>query len=226
VKIVSGKTRVLIISMLLFRPLPSCLDGIKRLHFQTGYGAVFLNGLMASKKFHSSQKLSDDADNSVVSKAIKSISSSTVNGQFSTAEVKPPLISRIKEGVLHYWHGSKLLAFETKVSSRLLWKMLLGHKLIRRERRQLRRTVSDLLRLVPFVVIMIIPFLEFALPVILKLFPNMLPSTFEDKTTFVCHHFCHHNFILSFAFNRKKSERNNLRLNLKWQSFCKKLLKT
>jgi LETM1 and EF-hand domain-containing protein 1, mitochondrial len=27
----------------------------------------------------------------------------------------------------------------------------------------------------------LIPFLEFALPVILRLFPNMLPSTFESK---------------------------------------------
>jgi hypothetical protein len=27
----------------------------------------------------------------------------------------------------------------------------------------------------------LIPFLELALPILLKLFPNMLPSTFEDK---------------------------------------------
>ena len=27
----------------------------------------------------------------------------------------------------------------------------------------------------------VVPFLEFALPVLLRLFPNMLPSTFEDK---------------------------------------------
>ena len=27
----------------------------------------------------------------------------------------------------------------------------------------------------------IVPFMELALPVLLKLFPNMLPSTFQDK---------------------------------------------
>jgi hypothetical protein len=27
----------------------------------------------------------------------------------------------------------------------------------------------------------VIPFMELALPVLLKLFPNMLPSTFQDK---------------------------------------------
>jgi LETM1 and EF-hand domain-containing protein 1 len=36
--------------------------------------------------------------------------------------------------------------------------------------------------LVPFVVIVLIPFLELLLPVLLKVFPNMLPSTFESKT--------------------------------------------
>ncbi|WMV56811.1 hypothetical protein MTR67_050196, partial [Solanum verrucosum] len=36
-------------------------------------------------------------------------------------------------------------------------------------------------RLVPFAVFIIVPFMEFLLPVFLKLFPNMLPSTFQDK---------------------------------------------
>lgn len=51
----------------------------------------------------------------------------------------------------------------------------------RRERRQLKRTTQDLLRLVPFAFFIAIPFMELLLPVALKLFPNMLPSTFEDK---------------------------------------------
>lgn len=41
------------------------------------------------------------------------------------------------------------------------------------------RTTSDLFRLVPFSVFVIVPFMEFLLPVALKLFPGMLPSTFE-----------------------------------------------
>lgn len=35
--------------------------------------------------------------------------------------------------------------------------------------------------MVPMLVILAIPFMELLLPVALKLFPNMLPSTFEDK---------------------------------------------
>ena len=46
---------------------------------------------------------------------------------------------------------------------------------------QLRRTTGDLLRLIPFIPFVIIPLGEFLLPVALKLFPNMLPSTFEGQ---------------------------------------------
>ncbi|RKP26074.1 LETM1-like protein-domain-containing protein, partial [Syncephalis pseudoplumigaleata] len=101
----------------------------------------------------------------------------------SATVVKPkkPLKQRIKEELLHYWHGSKLLAKEVRISSKLLWHMLKGEQLTRREQRQLRRTASDLFRLVPFSVFIIVPFMELLLPVALKLFPGMLPSTFEAK---------------------------------------------
>lgn len=95
---------------------------------------------------------------------------------------KPSMINRAKAMMKHYVDGSKLLAYETRASVRLLRKILRGESLIRREYLQLLRTSRDMFRLVPFVIIMIVPFLEFALPVLLKLFPNMLPSTFEDKS--------------------------------------------
>ncbi|QRV87545.1 LETM1 and EF-hand domain-containing protein anon-60Da, mitochondrial [Ceratobasidium sp. AG-Ba] len=87
----------------------------------------------------------------------------------------------VKHEANHYWDGSKLLAAEVRVSSKLLRKVLNGARLTRRERRQLTRTTTDLLRLIPFAVFVIVPFMELLLPVALKLFPNMLPSTFEDK---------------------------------------------
>ena len=46
---------------------------------------------------------------------------------------------------------------------------------------QLQRTVEDLGRLVPFSVFVIVPFAELLLPVALKLFPNLLPSTYEGQ---------------------------------------------
>ncbi|KAL9623952.1 MAG: hypothetical protein Q9160_001705 [Pyrenula sp. 1 TL-2023] len=89
---------------------------------------------------------------------------------------------KIKKELHHYWDGSKLLATEVKISSKLALKMAAGYELSRRENRQLQRTVQDLGRLVPFSVFVIVPFAELLLPVALKLFPNMLPSTFEGKT--------------------------------------------
>ncbi|MGH0146655.1 UNVERIFIED_CONTAM: hypothetical protein FKN15_038597 [Acipenser sinensis] len=48
--------------------------------------------------------------------------------------------------------------------------------------KRLLRTCADLFRLVPFTVFIIVPFMEFLLPVFLKLFPEMLPSTFETQS--------------------------------------------
>ncbi|BGP30200.1 LETM1 domain-containing protein ylh47 [Rhodotorula toruloides] len=87
----------------------------------------------------------------------------------------------VKKEALHYWHGTKLLGKEIRISARLVRRLVAGKKLTRREHRQLKRTTTDLLRLIPFSVFVIVPFMEFLLPVALKLFPNMLPSTFTDK---------------------------------------------
>ncbi|CAI0541042.1 unnamed protein product [Linum tenue] len=81
----------------------------------------------------------------------------------------------------HYWLGLKLLGTDVRISIRLLLKLAGGKSLSRRERQQLTRTTADIFRLVPFAVFIIVPFMEFLLPVFLKLFPNMLPSTFQDK---------------------------------------------
>ncbi|KAJ3278994.1 hypothetical protein HK104_001860 [Borealophlyctis nickersoniae] len=96
-------------------------------------------------------------------------------------EKKKSLMEKIKDEAKHYWHGTKLLGTEINISRRLLVKLLRGNKLSRREQRQLKRTTTDILRLVPFIVILIIPFMELALPLLLRFFPNMLPSTFESK---------------------------------------------
>ncbi|KAM0756277.1 LETM1-domain-containing protein [Meredithblackwellia eburnea MCA 4105] len=86
-----------------------------------------------------------------------------------------------KKELSHYWHGTKLLGKEIRISARIQGRLLAGKKLTRREHRQLKRTTQDLLRLIPFSVFLIVPFMELLLPVALKLFPNMLPSTFTDS---------------------------------------------
>ncbi|EKM82731.1 hypothetical protein AGABI1DRAFT_53149 [Agaricus bisporus var. burnettii JB137-S8] len=114
---------------------------------------------------------------------------------------------KVKHEAQHYWHGSKLLVSEVVISGRLQWKILHGDTLTRRERRQLKRTTQDLLRLVPFAILIIIPFMELLIPVIVKVFPNFLPSTFEDK------------------FSAQEKQRKLLRVRLDMAKFLQETLR-
>ncbi|KAJ1453195.1 LETM1-like protein-domain-containing protein [Pelagophyceae sp. CCMP2097] len=87
-----------------------------------------------------------------------------------------------KDTMKLYWLGTKLLWADTKTAWGILKQVLRGSTLTRRERKQLLRTTADIFRVVPFAVFIIVPFMEFLLPVALALFPGMLPSTFQDST--------------------------------------------
>lgn len=103
----------------------------------------------------------------------------------SSAVVTKPKRSiwkRIKDEIIHYYHGFRLLFIDVKVASRMIWKILHGEELSRRENKQLVRTSADIFRLVPFSVFILVPFMELLLPVFIKLFPQMLPSTFETSS--------------------------------------------
>lgn len=64
---------------------------------------------------------------------------------------------KVKHEAAHYWHGTKLLVSEVRISSRLQWKILQGDALTRRERRQASRYQNqklsiDLCLYIPLVV--------------------------------------------------------------------------
>jgi hypothetical protein len=65
---------------------------------------------------------------------------STQNSKQTSPVVTAPLPTRVwkkvKHEAAHYWHGSKLLVSEVRISTRLQWKILHGENLTRRERRQ------------------------------------------------------------------------------------------
>lgn len=98
------------------------------------------------------------------------------------APVKKTLKQRIVNELLHYYHGFRLLFIDINVSRKLIWRILNGKSLTRREHRLLVRTTADMFRLLPFSVFIIVPFMELLLPVAIKLFPGMLPSTFQTAT--------------------------------------------
>ena len=114
--------------------------------------------------------------------------------------------------------------------SRIIWKITRGKTITRRERRQLTRTAAvsllkrivdlteknisenfpflqDLFRLVPFSVFVLVPFMELLLPVALKLFPGMLPSTFTTP-----------------AQRQEKLKKNKLKVKLEYTKLLQETL--
>ncbi|VEU21884.1 DEKNAAC102839 [Brettanomyces naardenensis] len=138
--------------------------------------------LMESEKVNTSEKapkLEGEAEKAVTPSSAAATTPTVAPA--APASPKPPLMQRIKKEAQHYWDGTKLLGMEIKVSCRLLVKMGTGYELTRREYRLLQKTTGDVLRLFPFAFFVIVPFAELLLPVALKLFPNLLPSTYESK---------------------------------------------
>ncbi|XP_045690384.1 mitochondrial proton/calcium exchanger protein isoform X1 [Phyllostomus hastatus] len=144
--------------------------------------------LLPARCWHASPPRGDD---SVVEKSLKSLKDKNkkleeggpVYSPPTEVAVKRSLGQRVLDELRHYYHGFRLLWIDTKIAARMLWRILNGHTLTRRERRQFLRICADLFRLVPFLVFVVVPFMEFLLPVAVKLFPNMLPSTFETQSS-------------------------------------------
>lgn len=120
--------------------------------------------------------------------------------------VKKSLGTRVWDEVLHYYHGFRLLFLDINVARKLLWKTIRGTTLTRREYMLLIRTTGDVFRLVPFSVFIIIPFMELLLPVFIKFFPGMLPSTFQT------------------ARDVEDKARQNLKVKLEMAKFLQKTL--
>ncbi|XP_063160675.1 mitochondrial proton/calcium exchanger protein isoform X2 [Candoia aspera] len=144
--------------------------------------------LLTVRNWHSSPSRNDD---SVIEKSLKSLKDKNkkleeggpvYSPTVEDTVVKKSIGQKIVDEVKHYYHGFRLLWIDSKIAARMLWQILHGSSLTRRERRQFLRICADLFRLVPFLVFIVVPFMEFLLPVALKLFPNMLPSTFETKS--------------------------------------------
>lgn len=158
---------------------------------------------LALRPFHTSPPALAEPSSS---RASSTSAAASKDDETAVTKPKDPLGTRIwakvKHEALHYWHGTKLLGKEIRLSAKYQVKLLRGKKLTRRERRQVRllgparspqsmahsmrtqlkRTTTDLLRLIPFSVFVIVPFMELLLPVALRLFPNMLPSTFREDS--------------------------------------------
>lgn len=119
----------------------------------------------------------------------------------------------LKEGFKWSVNGFWLFYLNIKCSNSLLHKRILGNDLNFNEKKLIRTTVKDTMKIIPFSFFIVIPFAEFGLPFAIKLFPSMLPSTFTFKSV---------QEIGSNLFEKKKVELlefnslfQNIMLNLK-----------
>ena len=165
------------------RSLRECKLGPHRLHQLKALGARFVQSTPPSK-----QQTETSVPVAVKEEGKKSLAIQAKEGLVHAGHVVVDCIRNpaqtweaIKKEAKHYWVGTKLLWVEIKIAKDIMGRIASGHGMTRRERMQLIRTTMDLFRLVPFAIFVIVPFMELLLPVALKLFPNMLPSTFQDK---------------------------------------------
>jgi len=91
----------------------------------------------------------------------------------------------IRDAVVHFCRwvatGFRLFGADLRASFFLTKRVLHGYPLTVRQRNLLVRTTSDCLKLIPFSFFIVVPFAEIALPVFLRIFPGMMPSTFFEQ---------------------------------------------
>lgn len=66
------------------------------------------------------------------------------------AVVKKSLYQRVVDELKHYYNGFRLLGIDIKIAGRMVWRLLHGQLLTRRERRRVRWLVCRLTFFVPF----------------------------------------------------------------------------
>ena len=183
----------------------------------------------SSKVEQTVERLKDKVEvEKIDSKIVATTTDATTTTTITTS--KKSLWVRIKDEGKHFWSGCKLLVLDVRVCSRIIWKITRGKTITRRERRQLTRTAAvsllkrivdlteknisenfpflqDLFRLVPFSVFVLVPFMELLLPVALKLFPGMLPSTFTTP-----------------AQRQEKMKKNKLKVKLEYTKLLQETL--
>ncbi|XP_064142211.1 mitochondrial proton/calcium exchanger protein isoform X3 [Loxodonta africana] len=99
--------------------------------------------------WHSSHPLWDD---SIVEKSLKSLKDKNKKLEEGGPVYSPPVEVVVKKSIgqrvldelKHYYHGFRLLWIDTKIAARMLWRILHGHTLTRRERRQEEKMKKEL----------------------------------------------------------------------------------
>ncbi|XP_010423376.1 PREDICTED: uncharacterized protein LOC104708491 isoform X2 [Camelina sativa] len=91
-------------------------------------------------------------------------------------------LDQIKETSTDVWQGTQLLAFDSAAAMELLRRSVVGDELTEKEKKALRRTMTDLASVVPIGVLMLLPVTAVGhaamLAAIQRYVPGLIPSTY------------------------------------------------
>uniref|UniRef100_A0A1J3EFU5 LETM1 domain-containing protein YLH47, mitochondrial n=1 Tax=Noccaea caerulescens TaxID=107243 RepID=A0A1J3EFU5_NOCCA len=94
-------------------------------------------------------------------------------------------LEQIKETSTDVWQGTQLLAFDSAAAMELLRRSLIGDELTEKEKKALRRTMTDLASVVPIGVLMLLPVTAVGhaamLAAIQRYVPGLIPSTYGPE---------------------------------------------
>ncbi|XP_028795534.1 uncharacterized protein LOC114751038 isoform X2 [Neltuma alba] len=94
-------------------------------------------------------------------------------------------ISKLKETGTDVWQGTQLLAFDVAAATDLLRRFLVGDELTEKEKKTLKRTLTDMASVVPIGVLMLLPVTAVGhaamLAAIQRYVPALIPSTYAPE---------------------------------------------
>uniref|UniRef100_A0A1J3IT51 Mitochondrial distribution and morphology protein 38 n=1 Tax=Noccaea caerulescens TaxID=107243 RepID=A0A1J3IT51_NOCCA len=94
-------------------------------------------------------------------------------------------LHKLREATTDVWQGTQLLAFDSAAAMELLRRSLIGDELTEKEKKALRRTMTDLASVVPIGVLMLLPVTAVGhaamLAAIQRYVPGLIPSTYGPE---------------------------------------------
>ena len=91
-------------------------------------------------------------------------------------------LGKLKETGTDVWQGTQLLAIDVAAATGLLRRALIGDELTEKEKKTLKRTVTDMASVVPIGVLMLLPVTAVGhaamLAAIQRYVPGLIPSTY------------------------------------------------
>ena len=153
----------------------------------------------------------DDDDDDDDDESTSTDKEKDTSNKWSYASMKKELIKEYK----HYKRGFTLLNRQIRFAKERLLFVLEGRKLSRYEYRKVMRAMTDVLRLLPMIVLVSLPGGSVLVPFVAKKFPQFLPTTFHEKN--MPHKRQLDLITLEVAAAVDEMERKVRKENLKWK---------